>query len=87
MSKVINLTPQKEKELLAEIKREAVAELLTRIGNDWDYLQSAQVAGILNVNPRTLLALPIPRSTLPGGKITFYHMADVKAYLVSIREK
>jgi hypothetical protein len=81
----LQLTDEQVKALLTEIKADVVRHLITR-DDQFDFYQSSQVAGILNVNAKTLSGLPIPKYPLAGGKIIFYRLSEVEAYLQSNRE-
>lgn len=90
---MLPLTAKQIEGLISDIKSEVVRALITGKSTllpcvpEFDLYQSTQVAGMLNMNVRTLAALPIPRYPLPGGKIVFYRLSEVDAYFQSIREK
>lgn len=89
----VELSEEQIKSLIAEIKSDFVSFLITKKhdkftdGIEFDYYQSSQIAGILNINAKTLSCLPIPKYPLHGGKIIFYRLSEVHAYFQTVREK
>ena len=82
----ITLTPEQERAIVREAKAELVASLITQHKNDWDYISPAQAAGILDVNPKTLMGLPIHRYPIVVGKVVKYRLSEVLAFVQSTRE-
>ena len=88
----VNFSDDEIKAMIADIKSEFVGFLITKKhasfeGIEFDYYQSSQIAGMLNINAHTLSKLPIPRYPLNGGKIIFYRLSEVNKYFQGIREK
>jgi len=82
----INLTPDQEKRIIKEAVAELVQLLITQHKNEWDYISPAQAAGILDVNPKTLIGMKIPRYVLVVGKVVKYRLSEVMAFLQTTRE-
>jgi hypothetical protein len=90
MSATITLSESEHRDFIKQARADFVREQMLAMresGQTFDFIQSAQVCGLLNVAPRTLAALPLPRYPLPGGKTTFYKLSEVIAYLESKRER
>jgi hypothetical protein len=83
----IELSPAQVAEIISEARADLVRSLITQHKDDFDYISPAQTAGILDVNPKTLSTLPIPRYVISVGKVVKYRLSEVRAYLTSIREK
>lgn len=82
----ITLTPEQEREIVREARNELVIHLITQHKDEFDYISPAQAAGILDVNPKTLMGLPIPRYVLVVGKVIKYRISEVLAYLKTTKE-
>lgn len=82
----ITLTPEQEREIIREAKNELVIHLITQHKDELDYISPAQAAGILDVNPKTLMGLKIPRYVLVVGKVIKYRLSEVLAYLQTTKE-
>lgn len=65
-------------------QKQIVAEVLEGKRETLELLTPAQVAGMLDVTPRTLAEMPIPRVDLAGnGRVLRYRLSDVTVYVES----
>jgi hypothetical protein len=82
---MITLTPERMEILLADVRNDLVARILTEKADRLTLLSGAQVCGILNVNQKTLdtLNAPIPRVVIIPGSVIRYRLSDVERYIES----
>jgi hypothetical protein len=83
---VITLTPDQLETLLDQTRTELVAKLMAESRDAITLLSPAQAAGLLDVNPRTLITIGIPRVVL-NPKVIKYRLADIIALLDANSEK
>jgi hypothetical protein len=72
--------------LITAARADLVEMLVRDHGESVKLLSPAQAAGMLDVHPKTLTSLPIPRIVLTP-KVIKYRLADISAYIASVREK
>ncbi len=68
-----------------KILRMVADGLLAENREELDLRSPTQVAGILDIAPKTLLMTDCPRVTIVPNKVIRYRLADVKAWLESRR--
>lgn len=83
----IHLTTTQTKELIKDARADVVAHLLQEHRDDLRLLSAQQVAGMLDVNPKTLTAMKIPRVVLIPNKVIKYKLQDVADFIAANREK
>lgn len=83
----INLTAAQTKELIKDARSDIVAHILQEHRDDLRLLSVQQVAGMLDVNPKTLTAMKIPRVVLIPNKVIKYKLADVVKFINDNWEK
>jgi hypothetical protein len=80
---MITLTPDQLDRLLTDTRDDLVRRILSEKPDALTMLSGAQVCGLLNVNSKTLDALPIPRAVILPGSVIRYRLTDVEAYIES----
>ncbi len=83
----IPLSKTQEKDLIESVRADMVAQLLTENRDDLRLLSVQQVSGMLDVHPKTLQAMKLPRVVLIPNKVVKYLMSDVIAFIAANREK
>ena len=76
----LSLTPEQFREIITEVKSDLVKHFVTQKAESFDYYQSAQIAGLLNISPATLAGLKIPRYPL-GSRPVYYRLSEVESYI------
>lgn len=84
---MITLNPLQLSILLDETRKELVAMLMTENRDELTLISPAQAAGLLDVNPKTLTDLNIPRVVLVPNRIVKYRMADIRAHILANLER
>ena len=77
----LELTKEDHKRLLDSAKKEIVARILSDNRDDLQLVSPTQAAGILDVNIKTLDALPIPRVEVVAGRVVRYRLSDIRKFL------
>lgn len=85
MSSIV-LTDQQVTILLKEARDGLIAHLIKEHGEKASLLSPAQVCGLLDVTPKTLAELKIPRVVL-GPQNIKYRLADVTAFIEARLER
>lgn len=83
---MISLTDQQTERLLEQVKSEMVTALICQHKDALDFITPAQAAGILNVQPSTLLKLPIRRHAIVPKTVVRYKLSEILAYLETVSE-
>lgn len=82
----LSLTPEQFREIITEVKSDLVKHFVTQKAESFDYYQSAQIAGLLNISPATLAGLKIPRYPL-GSRLVYYRLSEVESYIAGRKTK
>lgn len=77
---MITLTQLQTADIIETVKSGLIEALLLDLKSDLQLLTTPQVCGLLNVDPRTLLSLRIPRVTLKVGQYR-YRACDVAKFI------
>ena len=83
----IHLSTTQTKDLIRDARADVVAHLLQEHRDDLRLLSVQQVAGMLDVNPKTLTAMKIPRVVLIPNKVIKYKLQDISDFIAANREK
>jgi hypothetical protein len=83
----ITLTPEQLETVLSQARAEIVQHILTECRDRITLISRSQAAGLLNVEPRTLDAIGIPRAAFCVGKIIRYRLADIASFIEANLEK
>ena len=90
----IELTKTQIEEIVSEAKSQLVRLLITRKhpifegGDAWDYFLEVEICGILKISRRTLMSWRVPRYPMPpSGKIVYYRLSEVDAFIKTHRER
>jgi|APGre2960657404_1045060.scaffolds.fasta_scaffold280427_2 hypothetical protein len=83
----ITLTPEQLETVLSQARAEIVQHILTECRDRITLISRSQAAGLLNVEPRTMDAMGIPRVSLCVGKRIGYRLSDIVSYIEANLER
>lgn len=84
--KSLDLTPSERIVFIQEARRELVDRLYNELAEDVQLVSKSRLAGLMDVDPKTLEAMGIPRVTLTG-KLAKYRLNTVAKILSKIEDK
>ena len=84
--KLLELTPSERKTFICEARKELVDRLYNELSEDVQLVSKSRLAGLMDVDPKTLEAMGIPRVTLTG-KLAKYRLKTVAQLLSKIEDK
>lgn len=76
----INLTPAERQEFIDQARKELVDRLYNELAEDIQIISKARLAGLLDIDGKTLEAMNIPRVNLTG-KLSKYLLKTVAKWL------
>ncbi len=80
----IDLSAQERRAMINEAASLVASKMIKQYGDDLEVLSAAQVCGMLDVTPKTLSLLPIPKIDLLGNaRAIRYRASEVVGYLES----
>jgi hypothetical protein len=77
----VTLTAAQLEQIMDEAKADIVKAVLTEYRDRITLVSKSQAAGLLNVEPRTMDAMGIPRVALCVGKRIGYRLSDIAAVI------
>lgn len=83
----LELTPAERAKFIAEARRELVQKLYDELAEDIQTVSKARLSGLLDVDPKTLEAMKIPRVPFTVGKLIKYRLKTVIEWLDAREEK
>lgn len=88
MSKItLELTAKEREKLIADARRDLVDRLYNEHAEDIQTISKARLAGLLDVDPKTIEAMGIPRVPFTVGKLIKYRLSTVAKWLADREEK
>lgn len=88
MSKItFEMTPEERAAFILDARKELVDRLYHELAEDVQTISKAKLAGMLDVDPKTIEAMGIPRVPFTVGKLIKYRLKTVIAWLEAREEK
>lgn len=86
MTATFDITPAEREQIIKDARNELVQRLYDDLAEDIQTVSRARAAGLLDVDPKTLDAIGVPR--LPfSDKLVKYRLSTVARFLDKIEEK
>lgn len=82
-----NLTDAERREFLKDARKELVERLYNELAIDVQTVSKARLAGLLDVDPKTLESIGMPRVPLTAGKLVKYRLSSVAQFLAEREER
>lgn len=88
MSKLtLELTDKEREKLIEDARRDLVDRLYKEHAEDVQTISKARLAGLLDVDPKTIEAMGIPRVPFTAGKLIKYRLKTVAKWLTDREER
>lgn len=81
------MTPEERSQFIKDARKELVDRLYNELAEDVQTISKSRLAGLLDVDPKTIEAMGIPRVPFTVGKLIKYRLKTVIKWLDDREER